>query len=87
MTCKHEDFNAKVLVTHLENTGGFMADVTIECAQCGEPFQFLGLPAGINLQGAAVSIDGLELCVAIAPKGAQPSPLLQLVHGTGKFDA
>lgn len=87
MNCKHEDFNARVDVTRLETSGGFMADVTINCAQCNLPFQFLGLPAGINMQGAMVSVDGLEARMAISPQGAQPSPLQQMVHGEGKFDA
>lgn len=87
MTCKHEDFNARVEVVRLENVGKFMADVTVNCAQCNLPFQFLGLPAGINMEGAMVSVDGLEARMAIAPQGAQPNPIQQMVHGETKFDA
>jgi len=87
MTCKHEDFNARVDVTFLETSGGYMADVKIQCAQCNLPFQFHGLQPGINLQGAAVSVDGLEARIAISPQGAQPNPLQLMVHGPTKFDA
>jgi hypothetical protein len=72
MTCKHEDFNARGDVTFLETSGGYMADVTIQCAQCNLPFQFHGLQPGINMHGAAVSVDGLEARIAISPQGAQP---------------
>ncbi|WP_296294963.1 hypothetical protein [Rheinheimera sp.] len=40
--------------------------------------QFKGLPAGYNAEGAAVSIDGLELRIGICPQGDQPSPLHQM---------
>jgi len=41
--CKHMNFAAKVTVNRLEDTGQFAADVTIKCAECGEPFQFPAL--------------------------------------------
>jgi hypothetical protein len=67
MTCEHEDFAAKVVVNRLEDVNKFRADVTIRCAQCGTPFQFLGLPGGLYLDGATVSVDRLEAWLAIAP--------------------
>lgn len=79
--CEHKDFNAKVAVNRLEDSGKFNADVAISCSQCGLPFQFLGLTAGLNLSGAAVSIDGLEARLAICPQGAQQSPIQQMMHG------
>jgi hypothetical protein len=33
------------------------------------PFRFIGLPAGLDLNGAAVSADACEARLAIAPKG------------------
>ncbi|HKB35360.1 MAG TPA: hypothetical protein VKD72_02835 [Gemmataceae bacterium] len=41
--------------------------MTIRCEQCGTPFRFIGLPAGLGLNGAAVSVDGTEARLAIAP--------------------
>ncbi len=67
--CKHEHFDAMVMVNRLEDTGQFNADVRIKCEQCGIPFRFLGLPYGVDLTGAAVSPDGTEGRFAIAPKG------------------
>ncbi|POR42523.1 hypothetical protein [Methylobacterium sp. V23] len=85
--CKHENFAAAVRVARLEDSGRFMAEIRISCTACGAPFQFLGLEPGLDLQGARVSIDGLEANIAIAPEGTQPSPLQRMVHGVQGFDA
>lgn len=69
MTCNHEDFAANVAVIRLSDTGRFQADITIKCSQCGVPMRFIGLPAGVDLNGAAVSVDGTEGRFAIAPQG------------------
>lgn len=60
MKCDHEEFEAKVDVNRLTDSGRFMADIRIKCKQCGEPFRFLGLPCGV-----AVSADGTEARIAI----------------------
>lgn len=73
--CQHEIFDAQVTVNRLEDTGRFNADVRIVCQQCNTPFRFIGLPAGLDLNGAAVSIDGCEARLAIAPKGEVVAPL------------
>jgi hypothetical protein len=65
MNCKHEQFEAKVKVNRLEDSGRFNADITIRCVQCNIPFRFLGLPCGVDLDGAAVSADGTEARMAI----------------------
>jgi hypothetical protein len=63
------DFIAEVDVTRLEDTGRFSADVRIRCAGCGHPMRFIGLPMGLDLNGAAVSVDGKEARLAIHPWG------------------
>jgi hypothetical protein len=78
----HGTFKARVDVQCFEDTGGFMADVRIECAQCGRPMQFLGLPLGVNLAGATMSADGQEARLAIAPVGRVLHPL-EGVRGFG----
>lgn len=65
--CPHPDFEANVTVNRLEDSGRFMADIKIKCCFCGQPFQFLGLPMGVNMNGAAVDVDWTELRVAIRP--------------------
>jgi len=50
-------------------------DVRVKCSDCELPFRFIGLPAGVDLNGAAVSIDACEGRFAIAPKGQVVSVL------------
>lgn len=64
-TCKHESFEAKVDVNRLTDSGRFQADVRIRCVDCGVHFRFLGLPCGLDLDGAAVSADAQEARLAI----------------------
>lgn len=80
--CEHHNFAAKVSVARLEDPGkrpGFMAEITVRCTECDTPFQFLGLEPGCDTQGARVSIDGLEACIAIVPQGEAPNPLDRLL--------
>jgi len=65
--CNHPDFEANVTVNRLEDSGRFMADVKIECSFCKQPFQFLGIPLGLNMNGATVDVGGTELRLAIKP--------------------
>jgi len=73
--CHHKNFEALVKVNRLEDSGRFMAEVRIKCTQCGVPFQFLGLPLGLNLAGATMDVDGQEARLAIAPVGRVLHPL------------
>jgi hypothetical protein len=79
--CEHHNFSANVSVARLEDTGRFLAHVTVFCTDCSEPFQFAGLPAGLHLNGATVSLDGLEARLAICPKSSQPSPFQLMATG------
>lgn len=75
MSCNHENFAAEVDVNRLlqdeesAEPNRWQADVRIKCADCGLPMRFIGLPAGMDLNGAAVSVDGEEGRFAIAPRG------------------
>lgn len=78
--CEHMNFAAHVHVHRLarEEGGpitGFMSEITIKCADCGRPFQFLGLDPGLDLAGARASVDGLQANIAICPQGHEPSAL------------
>lgn len=81
MECKHEDFGVEANITRPEDTGQFQMDVRVKCVQCGLPFRFIGLPAGVDLNGAATSVDATEGRFAIAPKGQVISVLEGGVHG------
>lgn len=63
-----------------------MAEIRIQCRDCRTPFQFLGLEPGIDMQGARVSIDGLEANIAIVPNGTRPSPLQKMAFNIKGFD-
>jgi hypothetical protein len=76
-TCPHLNFVADVCVNRIEDTKPirFNADVHVQCDDCGLPFRFIGLPSGVDLNGAAVNIDATEAHLAIAPKGEVVSVL------------
>lgn len=79
--CPHMNFAADVRVARLEDTGRFNAEVRIRCAECGKPFQFLGLEPGVDLDAARVSLDGLEANLAISPEGVKPNPFQRIAFG------
>lgn len=67
--CKHQKghiVNANVIGLE-DQQGRFMLELSVECAECKTPFRFIGLPAGLDLNGAAVSVDAQEGRFAIAP--------------------
>lgn len=74
--CKHNT-GVSVYCTHnfLEDTGRYTAEIRIVCDHCLTPFKFLGLPIGLDLNGAAVSPDGTEVRLAIAPNGEAVPPI------------
>ena len=84
--CNHMSFEIASRVARLEDSGGFLLELKIACKDCGQAFQFLGLEPGLDLQGARVSIDGLEANIAITPVGTKPSPMQRMVYNIGKFD-
>ena len=77
--CEHHIFAATVGVGRLANEQGeitaFTAEVRIACSDCGRKMQFVGLPAGVDTQGATMSVDGLEARLAICPQGQAVSPV------------
>lgn len=84
--CEHKNFACNVDVGRIEDKPGgkiirFTADVRIACADCNIPMRFIGLPYGIDLNGAAVSVDGTEGRFAIAPKGEVVTMLDEGVTG------
>lgn len=77
--CEHKDFLADVNVNRLgteDSADGmpiaYSADVRIRCDQCGEPFRFSGLRAGLSFAHPMVSADETELRAPIRPASADP---------------
>jgi hypothetical protein len=75
MSCEHKNFDSSACVNRFEDTGRFSVDFRLTCSDCGAPFRFIGLPCGLDLNGAAVSVDGCEARLAVAPKGEVVTPL------------
>lgn len=73
--CEHLNFHATVGVCRLtadtdpNKVVGFAADVKINCADCGLPFEFIGLPTGISMTNSKpmVSMDSKELRAPLKP--------------------
>jgi len=80
-TCKHNDFVAEVDVFRLDDCQKFQAEIHIKCKECGTQFRFLGLSIGVDLNGAMVSVNGIEARLAIAPADIAPSPFQKMIEG------
>lgn len=77
--CEHLDFRADVAVNRIgteETPDGmpraYMADVRVVCADCGEPFRWVGLKAGVSFGRPTVSVDEAELHAPLRPASSDP---------------
>ena len=78
--CEHKQFDAKVRVIRLEDSGKFMLEINCNCIECGTPMQFIGASPGFNFNGPTVSLDGLELSIPIAPQGTVSNPFQKIMQ-------
>jgi hypothetical protein len=80
--CAHPTFVADVAVGRIgEDDPGadgtpraFIAEVRVNCNACGEPFRFVGVPAGISFDQPRVSLGELTLSAPIRPQSAPDGP-------------
>lgn len=78
--CPHADFDAVVTVGRIGEGDigsmgqptGYLAEVTVACKACSEPFRFVGLTAGLSFAEPRVSVDGKTLMAPIRPASADP---------------
>ncbi len=77
--CEHLNFEASVRVARTKDKGRFLVEIRIVCKDCGAPMQFMGFEPGLDYNGATVSLDGLEACMGIHPRGQQPTPYQKLI--------
>jgi hypothetical protein len=73
MSCSHAHPISMVTVRRFATReagviDGWMAEIRVQCADCGHPFEFLGLQIGANSAKPAMSVDGLELRAPIRPR-------------------
>lgn len=77
--CPHENMDAYVAVNRItarEEPGSpvaaFMADIKVSCADCGEPFRWIGVPAGMKPGQPMCSVDETELHAPLRPASSDP---------------
>lgn len=75
--CPHKDFVANVAVNRLCSVEGgpidaYSADITIQCADCGEPFRWIGVAAGLMPSQPMCSVDETELHAPLRPASSDP---------------
>lgn len=74
--CEHVTFEASVEVNRLTGANGtvksFIADIRVWCTDCDEPFDWMGLPAGLSPRHPSTSVDGQELRAPLRPRSAPP---------------
>jgi hypothetical protein len=69
--CAHERFSAHVSVQRLTDDVGrlrnFIAEVQVNCADCGEPFHFVCPDTGFSFTRPTVNVGATTLQAPIAP--------------------
>lgn len=75
--CPHEIFKVWAEVGRLADgedgpAGAYSAIVKISCAQCREPFRWIGAQAGLRPDRPMVSVDETELRAPIRPASSDP---------------
>jgi hypothetical protein len=77
--CPHERFEAQVNVNRITSSdqpgapvAAFMADITVWCADCAEPFRWIGVQAGLMPGRPMVSVDEAELHAPLRPASSDP---------------
>lgn len=76
--CPHENFRADVAVNRIVRSDddptvtGYSADITVECEDCGEPFRWTGLDAGMSPARPMCSVDEKTLIAPLRPASADP---------------
>lgn len=71
--CDHKNFTANVSVTRLTDSDdetkvtGYTTDITVHCAECFKPFEWIGLPGGYSPSQPMVDFDRVTLRAPIKP--------------------
>lgn len=83
--CAHAEFDATVRVNKFDDRPGLCnVEVRAVCRACGAALRFLGLPFGLDLGGAAVSVDRKTANLAAVIEGDGPVELEGLTGYTIK---
>ena len=79
--CEHKQFSAIVEVNLLTKgddgpVHGYLAEIRITCVECGQPFEFVGVEAGLMMDKPMASVDAQQLRAPIRPKGSRIMPAI-----------
>jgi len=78
----HMNFDAQVTCNRLTKSDddptviGYNAEIRINCHECGLPFEFVGVDAGMLPTKPMASVDAQELRAPIRPKGCKILPAI-----------
>lgn len=81
-TCVHMNFKASVNVFRLTDVNdetkvtGYTTEIRVNCMECGLPFEFAGVDAGMSQEKPMASPDAQELRAPIRPKGCKILPAI-----------
>lgn len=75
--CPHENFLATVEVVRLSKVeggpvDGYTAEIRVHCADCDEPFRWIGVRAGLKPDRPMCSVDETELRGPLRPASSDP---------------
>ncbi|MDG9703760.1 hypothetical protein [Streptomyces sp. DH37] len=76
--CPHETFDAYVAVNRITRSDddptviGYSADIKVNCRDCGEPFRWTGLKAGLSPAHPMCSLDETVMSAPLRPASADP---------------
>lgn len=88
--CLHKDFSADVAVARITDgdagpVTNYVAHLSVKCSECGVPFHFVGVDAGMGFLKPIRDFLGTTLHAPIAPGEALPESgrLTYDMHGSG----
>lgn len=79
MACAHENFRCDAGIQRIAAkpdgvVSYYSAEIRVHCVDCGQKFEFVGLPLGCSPYRPTVSMDGLILSAPMMPEGQITPP-------------
>ena len=68
--CTHESFRVDAKIARVLDVGKFVAEIQIRCQDCGEPFRFVGVPAGLSYAQPSCSIGKNSRVGSMIPRNS-----------------
>jgi hypothetical protein len=76
--CLHTNFETYAKITRLTDQDdttivtGYRGDFTVVCLDCGQPFEFIGVPGGYNPCYPTANVGNTELRCPLRPSTIEP---------------